>query len=83
MPRFVLSSNANRDASALTLRAQAKVSYGNALQRQQSVHQGCLDKSAQYPIQDTAASKVTIATMGAQFVTVQEQQETLANAKCQ
>ncbi len=83
MPRFVLSSNANRDASAFAHRAQAKAVYANALQNQTLINQTCKEKPGLSPCLFTGASQVAIANQGVQWTTTKEQEDIIANARCQ
>ncbi len=83
MPRFVRSSNTNTDASALAHRAQAKAVYASAVQKQELINKTCQEKPGLGPTPFTGASQVVQAQMGAQLTTVKEQEEIVANARCQ
>jgi hypothetical protein len=83
MPRFVLSSNANRSASDIARRAQAKTLYSAALTKQTGINAQCRTLVPNVnSIANLNASTVTAVAQGAQESTIDEQTAILANATC-
>ena len=82
MPRFVLSSNANRSASDVARKAQAKTLYAANLAKQTAINESCLLFPNVTPTTNMAASVLGSVAQGSQDTTPQEQQQILANATC-
>jgi len=82
MPRFVLSSNANRSASDVARKAQAKTLYAANLTKQTAINQMCGLFPTVGPTVNMAASISGSVAQGAQDTTPLEQQQILANAAC-
>ena len=84
MPRFVLGPNANRSASDVARKAQAKTLYAANLTKQAVINAGCVLQMPNVgPATNMPASVPISVAQGAQDTTVQEQIQILANAVCQ
>ena len=74
------NNNTNTCASAVVLKAQTKVAYASAVQQQQAINKGCVRVTvANSPATNRDASVITDVNTGANFTTIPEQTQIIAN----